>query len=163
MDLKLGEDGQFVQMVPAFGGKVIGEILTPHTRPQIASVKPGMFSDVRQPKRECRIEMLDASALDEIRSKITARKLEQKELEGVPLEKAQVIVCGGYGTGSLENWKQLERLAELLGGAAGCTRPVVDQGWVSGEERMIGTSGKTVRPKSTSEREFPARRIMSAE
>jgi electron transfer flavoprotein alpha subunit len=147
VDLKVAEDGQFVQMVPSFGGKVIGEILTPHTRPQIASIKPGMFPDVRQAKKECRIEMLDASALDRLRSKITAKEIVQKEMEGMPLEKAQVIICGGYGTGNAENWKQIEKLAGLLGGAAGCTRPVADQGWVDGEERMIGTSGKTVRPK----------------
>jgi electron transfer flavoprotein alpha subunit len=91
--------------------------------------------------------MPDPSLLEAVNSKITARKIEQRTFEGVPLEKAPVVICGGFGVGSPENWRQIEKLAGLLGGAAGCTRPVVDQGWVEDERQMIGTSGKTVRPK----------------
>ena len=125
----------------------MGEIFTPKTRPQIASIKPGMFSITAQEPRKCRIEMVDGSDVDKMNSKITVKRVERQEFEGVPVERAQVIVCGGFGIDSLENWKNIEKLAGLLGGAAGCTRPAVDQGWVSGEQQMIGTSGKTVRPK----------------
>ena len=147
VDLKEAEDGTFVQLVPAFGGKVIGEILIPRTRPQIASVKPGMFDIVKQEQRNCSIEQLDHEALDKCPSKIQALRVVERKPEGMPLERAELVVCGGFGTGSQENWDNLEKLAELLGGAAGSTRPVIDEGWVPNEQRMIGTSGKTVRPK----------------
>jgi electron transfer flavoprotein alpha subunit len=62
-----------------------------------------------------------------------------------PLEKAEVVVAGGWGVGGTENWHLLEELARLLGGAVGATRPPVDEGWAR-ESQMIGQSGKTVRP-----------------
>lgn len=150
VDICLDEEGQLVQLVPAFGGKVIGEILTPDTRPQIASIKPGMFTaDERllQSRSEASIVDMDTSWLEEIHSKITAKAVRREAQQGMPLEKAPVIVCGGFGVGSQENWDKIEELAVLLGGAAGCTRPVIDQGWAKDEQKMIGTSGKSVRPK----------------
>lgn len=66
---------------------------------------------------------------------------------GLSLEKAAVVVAGGWGIGSRENWCLLEELASLLGGSVGCTRPALDEGWTAGEHTMIGTSGKTVSPK----------------
>jgi electron transfer flavoprotein alpha subunit len=89
---------------------------------------------------------LDASILEKIESKITAKRVVRKEPRGIPLEKARVVVCGGYGVGNSENRKQIEKLATLLGGAAGCTRPALDQGRPEDDRNMIGTSGKTVRP-----------------
>jgi electron transfer flavoprotein alpha subunit len=56
-------------------------------------------------------------------------------------------VAGGWGVGSRENWRFLDELARELSGAVGCTRPALDEGWTAGEHTMIGTSGKTVRPK----------------
>jgi electron transfer flavoprotein alpha subunit len=147
VDLQVDQNGEFLQMVPAFGGKVIGEIYTPKTKPQIASIKPGMFSDIRQQPRSCKTVLLDDSFLEELKTKIKLRGIEKEEPSGVPVEQAEVVVCGGFGIENADNWKQVERLAGLLGGAAGSTRPAVDQGWVSGEQQMIGTSGKTVRPK----------------
>lgn len=147
VDLQFDETGAFLQMVPAFGGKVIGEIYTPRTKPQIASIKPGMFSGIRQQPRSCKTVLLNGSFLEELQTKITFRGIEKEESSGVPVEQAEVVVCGGFGIENADNWKQVERLAGLLGGAAGSTRPAVDQGWVTGEQQMIGTSGKTVRPK----------------
>ena len=65
--------------------------------------------------------------------------------EGLPVEKADIVVAGGWGVGSKENWSMIEGLAEALGGAVGATRPPVDEGWAK-EGQMIGQSGKTVRP-----------------
>lgn len=64
----------------------------------------------------------------------------------MPLEKAEVVTAGGWGIGDKEHWQILEELAALLRGAAGATRPPVDEGWAE-ESQMIGQSGKTVRPK----------------
>jgi len=146
VDFELREDGRFVQMVPAFGGKVIGEILIPDRKPQIATVKPGMFQAEPQPSVRCEVIMLDHSSVESFSSKIKALRKLEKEMTGQPLDKAPVVVCGGYGLGSKEVWEKIELLASRLGGAAGCTRPVVDEGWAEDEDLMIGTSGKTIRP-----------------
>lgn len=63
------------------------------------------------------------------------------------METAEVVVAGGWGIGSKEDWNMLEDFAKLLGAAIGCTRPAVDEGWAPGEHVMIGTSGKTIKPK----------------
>lgn len=146
VDLTLKE-GLFMQMVPAFGGKVIGEIYTPGRRPQIASVKPGIFQATPMEQRACKSERVSSDVLDSVNSAITYIDSEHREFEGLAVEKAEMVVCGGYGIGSEQVWTSLEQLASLLGAAVGYTRPVVDSGWVADERGMIGTSGKSVRPK----------------
>jgi hypothetical protein len=69
-----------------------------------------------------------------------------EEPEGMPMEKAEVVVAGGWGIGGVEGWQLLEELARLLCGAVGATRPPVDEGWAL-ESQMIGQSGKTIRPR----------------
>jgi len=152
VDVRISENAELLAVVPAFGGKVLGDILCPAHRPQIATVKPGIFRQGPPvPDNKTRIVSFDASA-------IVAETMRNSRLvaigdsscalpQGIPLEAAPVVVCGGWGMGSQENWQLLEELAGLLGGAVGCTRPAVDEGWVAGESQMIGTSGKVVRPK----------------
>lgn len=141
------KDNILMQMVPAFGGKVIGEIFTPKHRPAIASIKPGIFQETQQPPCSCEIYQVSSTVLDEIRSPIKYLSSEQTEFEGIPIESAELIVCGGNGIGDAQNWANLERLATLLGAGLAYTRPVIDNGWVKQEHGMIGTSGKSVRPK----------------
>ena len=149
VDVRINSDGNLVAVVPAFGGKELGDILCPAHRPQIATIKAGVLG---QPERKVatavKVDYYDPA--DEVAAdsgRIRAVGIQRQEICGVPLEKAEVVVAGGWGIGSLDNWKQLEALAGLLGGAIGCTRPAVDEGWVASEQQMIGTSGKTVRPK----------------
>jgi len=73
-------------------------------------------------------------------------EVHREEPKTMPLEKAEVVVAGGFGIGGREGWRLLEDLAGLLGGAVGATRPPVDEGWAT-EDQMIGASGKTVRPR----------------
>jgi len=149
VDIRINEVNQLVAVVPAFGGKVLGDILCPNTRPQMATIKPGILGKpepVSKPSFE--ITAFDPSgSLKKDRGRIKALEIVRQEQTGVPLEEAEVIVAGGWGVGSQENWDLLEELATLLGGAVGCTRPVVDEEWVKNEQQMIGTSGKSVRPK----------------
>lgn len=174
--IEIGEtdEGEMAFMVPAFGGKVIGEILIPESRPMIATVKPGTFSaaehEAGAPEAEVlagapegagqaqepgapgraswRQVSIDPGAEEEAACRgVKLVSIEPKKTQGAALDKAQVIVCGGFGIGSAENWRKIEELAEKLGGAAGCTRPVVDMGWGPDEDSMIGTSGRTVKPK----------------
>lgn len=149
VDLRINEEGQFVSVVPAFGGKVLGDILCPTHRPQMATVKPGILGKaVSQSEAKYQVSTYDVEkALAQVSGRVKALGVYRKEPEGIPLEKAEVIVAGGWGMGSKENWHYLDELAALLGGAVGCTRPAVDEKWADGEHQMIGTSGKTVRPK----------------
>lgn len=148
VDMRIDENENLIADVPSFGGKILGEILCPDTRPQMASVKPGIFVQGEEEQREPDIINIDVSEINPEEFPLKAVGLEKKEIEGVPLDKAEIVFCGGYGLGSKENWDKLEKLASLLGGAAACTRPVVDEGWAPGEHVMVGTSGKSIRPKA---------------
>ncbi|HHZ16571.1 MAG TPA: electron transfer flavoprotein subunit alpha/FixB family protein [Peptococcaceae bacterium] len=149
VDVRINENNQMVAVVPAFGGKVLGDILCPNTSPQMATLKPGVLGKpVPLEKPAAVVTAFDPSAvLQEDQGRIKALEIVREEQTGVPLEEAEVIVAGGWGIGSRENWDLVEELARLLGGAVGCTRPVVDEQWVQSEQQMIGTSGKSVRPK----------------
>jgi len=148
VDLTLREDGTFVMMVPAFGGKVIGEIMVPDTRPQIASVKPGNFTAVKQESRNANVVELSSAKVDAFTSAIEFVSEEVVKVEGVPVEKADLVIAGGYGVGGQDAWNNIEALANKIANASyACTRPVVDEGWVKDEKHMVGTSGKTIRPK----------------
>lgn len=141
------DEGMLVSSVPAFGGKVIGEILCTRTRPQMASVKPGIF--VRAAEAyfgETAVVTADVSCLERLdTSALRPLEVRREKVSGVPLNKAEFVACGGFGVGGKENWLLLEELAVLMGGAVACTRPPVDEGWAQ-ESSMVGTSGRSVRP-----------------
>lgn len=147
-DLSLQTDGSLTMVVPAFGGRVLGEIFCPTQRPQMASVRPGTFILPERTESSGSLLREDGhSLLSDSEIKLETIKVVTTEPSGLPLEQAEVVVAGGYGVGSKENWQLLEELAKELNGAVGCTRPALDEGWTTGEHTMIGTSGKTVRPK----------------
>ena len=148
VDLRIDENGAFVQDVPAFGGKVIGEILTPDTRPQIATIKTGIFqrSEIKSKKAELREFNPE---LGEVASDgIVLKEVHVKERDSLPVEQAETIICGGFGMGCDENWEILDKISNYFEkSAVGCTRPALDEDWAEDDGAMIGTSGKTVRPK----------------
>lgn len=148
VDMRLNEGGNLVAVVPAFGGKVLGDILCTNFRPQIATVRPGILGKVICfMSQKCPIERFDITdILAQDKGRIKAIGITHEETKGVPLEEAEIVVAGGFGMETKENWQYLEKLAALLGGAVGCTRPPIDEGWAQ-ECQMIGTSGKSVRPK----------------
>lgn len=157
MDININDEGRTAFMVPAFGGKVIGEIFIPGAcddAPAIATVKPGMFSDFGGQVEGHRIMDMDAeieegriSAGEEIHGAFKLTGIRERESAGEDISKAKLIICGGYGLGKEENWEKLKTIADRLGGAAGCTRAALDAEWGCSESSMIGTSGITVRPK----------------
>ncbi len=146
-DLHLNEEGLLVQVVPAFGGKVLGDILCPSRRPQMATVKTGIFSSLSKGEGAGEIIYEDTSILDGCSPLLKTLKVTKEKDRDTSLKEAAVVVGGGWGVGSGENWTLLERLSSLLGGAVGCTRPALDEGWTNGEHTMIGTSGITIKPK----------------
>lgn len=147
VDLYINGRGELVQVVPAFGGMVLGDIFCPGSRPQMASVKPGVFQKpARDPGRTGEVIREDAAVLNNYISPLRAVRTVRREPSELPLEKAETVVAGGWGVGA-DAWPYLEQLAAELSGAVGCTRPALDEGWARGEHALIGTSGKTVRPR----------------
>ncbi|MDO4869530.1 MAG: electron transfer flavoprotein subunit alpha/FixB family protein [Bacillota bacterium] len=148
VDIRADADGNPIFMIPAFGGKAIGEIMVPGAgpgKPAIATVKPDVFQDTGF--TGCRTISMEAPAAGNEPGGFRITDLKPAETKAADLSKARLILCGGYGLGSEESWQKLTRIAEALGGAAGCTRPVVDAGWGADEEQMIGTSGRSVKPE----------------
>ncbi len=164
IDFAENEEGEIAFIVPAFGGRAASEIFMPEANaeaPAIATVKPGIFPDPSEERFDalisgpsCRIIDLDALAEKSDPAEYAGnhggfRMTERKPIERAAgsIDGADLILCGGYGLGSEENWNKLQTLAEGLGGACGCTRAALDAGWGCREDAMIGTSGKAVHPK----------------
>lgn len=147
-DLCTDENGGLVTIIPAFGGKLLGEIMIPEKKPAMATVKPGVFGrcDLSQ-QENVSIIKADTSCLDEYKSKITLIGIQKEENTTDAIEDADVVICAGLGISSKENWKKAEELAKLLKGKLGYTRPAVDMGYAGDESAMIGTSGKMIHPK----------------
>jgi electron transfer flavoprotein alpha subunit len=145
IDLQLDTEGKLLQMVPGWGGGVVATIRCPHHRPQMATVMPGVMKKLEPTDRsgEC-IHLHVRKDFQKSGPKVLEVHIE--EPKETPLEKADVVVAGGWGIGTPDGWAMLQELAALLCGAVGATRPPVDEGWVP-ESRMIGQSGKTVKPR----------------
>lgn len=148
VDLRLDNQGGLVAVVPAFGGKVLGDIICPQHRPQLATVRPGILGQpVCFTTTAGSVEAFPAdNVLRQLETRLEALDITPELRGGVPLEGAEVVVAGGFGIENETIWRQLEAVASKLGGAVGCTRPPLDAGWTA-ESQMIGTSGKSVRPK----------------
>jgi electron transfer flavoprotein alpha subunit len=137
--------GLLLQTTPGFGGDLLAEIVTPDHRPQMATVHPGVFQEhPHNAKAVGRILYPDVDIVPETRVKLIRSKWQQTRQ--IKLEDAPVVVVGGRGLGSKEQFELLFELAELLEGEVGATRPVIDSGWTE-KDRLLGQTGKTVKPK----------------
>lgn len=144
-ELAINEAGLLLQTRPAYGGNIIADILCKEHKPQMASVRPGVFP---QPEFSSKSNNYENSQ----KTLHLKNVLSRMELissvpvdRGVSLQTARVIVVGGKGIGSKQGFDKLHELAELLGGAVGATRSAVDAGWIA-YEHQIGLTGVTVRP-----------------
>jgi electron transfer flavoprotein alpha subunit len=135
------------QIRPAFGGNIIATIINPECRPQMATVREGvMKKEIRSASYKGEIKKLDVNSMvspDDFVIEIIERHIEKKK---VNLSAASIIVAGGYGMGSKENFDLLYELAEVLGGEVAASRAAVDAGFAE-HERQVGQTGVTVRPK----------------
>jgi len=143
--LELSPEKKLLAVVPGWGGNVLARIYSPHTQPQMATVMPGVFEMPQEKEATGRIVTVDVDLNPEDE---TYQILEVKREAGQEqaLEKADVIIAGGWGIGSREDWLLVEDLAKALHGMVGATRPPVDEGWAK-ENQMIGQSGRTAHPK----------------
>jgi electron transfer flavoprotein alpha subunit len=152
-DLQIGDferKGQVYQELlyqirPAFGGNVIATIVNPEMHPQMATVREGVMK-LRNP------DVTRQGLVKRIEPEFNSRDLElvvldrQVRLPSVDLKHAAVIVAGGMGVGSKENFELIFELARMLGGEVAASRAAVDAGFVS-QEHQVGQTGVTVRPR----------------
>ena len=131
---------------PAFGGNLMATIICPDGRPQIGTVRPGVFKKNVCPDNKADV-IIDEYHVDEseIRTKLI-EIIEEAAEELVDLEGAEIIVAGGRGVGSAEGFEPLKELADVLGGTVGASRAAVDAGWIP-YAHQVGQTGKTVAPK----------------
>ena len=152
-DLQIGDytsRGRTVQNVlyqirPAFGGNIIATIVSPERKPQMATVREGVMK-MDQPDPSFKGEVVQQSvelSPEDFPSEIIERVQQEKS---VNLKGAQVIVAGGIGVGSRENFELIHQLAHAIGGTVGASRAAVDAGLVS-KDHQVGQTGTTVRPR----------------
>ena len=134
-----------LQTRPTFGGNIMATIRTPFSRPQMATVRPGIFKAPIKIKKEVLVKVIDYNFTEEDSvSKII--KVINTSKTPVNLEDAKIIVAGGRGVGSKENFKLIEDLANVLGAELGGSRITVELNWLD-PDRQIGQTGITVSPK----------------
>jgi electron transfer flavoprotein alpha subunit len=146
LDLKIDPQTKLmVQTKPVYGGNALAEVVCDKCRPQMATVRPKSMEPLaRDDSRKGEIVNFDAK-LDASKMRVKFMERVKEKVEGVKLEDANVIVCGGRGMGGPDNFAPLKDLANLLGGAVGATRPPCDNGWVPAT-LQIGLTGKIVSP-----------------
>lgn len=140
-------DNLLYQIRPAFGGNIVATIVNPEHRPQMATVREGVMKrEIADPSYKGEAVYPDVSAYvpaEDYVVKVLDRHIEvaKHNLKGAP-----IIVAGGYGVGSRENFDLLFKLAKELHGEVGASRAAVDAGWID-HDRQIGQTGLTVHPK----------------
>jgi electron transfer flavoprotein alpha subunit len=137
------EDGKLVGKRPALDDTVYVDVGWTN-EPRLALIRTGTF-DPAETGGEAKVEKVDV-ALEEFSTQATMIEQAHEESEGPSIEDAEVIVAGGRGLGSPENFKLVEELARALGGAVAATRAVVDAGWYP-YATQVGQTGKTVAPR----------------
>jgi len=131
------------QTRPAFGGNLMADIFCPSARPQMATVRPGVMP-AGQPDKSRKGSLHELAAVKAEPGR--AEVISSRERGGGSIASADVIVSVGKGIGQRKNMRLAYRLAELLGGEVGVTRPLVDAGWAE-QSRQIGQTGTAVSPK----------------
>ena len=147
IEKKLGMDDVTLKMTrPAFGGNVMATIRCADYRPQMATVRPGVMKKIAPQTgkqgtvEEFKVEFTDADM------NVTIKEVIKQTHKAVDITDAKVLVSGGRGIGSPDFYKELQKVADLLGGEISSSRANVDAGWIE-KSRQVGQTGKTVRPE----------------
>ena len=136
---------QLLMTRPAFGGNTIATIACPDFRPQMATVRPGVMQKLEKKEgAKAVIEEFNPGFTPDNKY-VEIVKVVKNLTDTVDIMDAKILVSGGRGVGSAENFKLLDDLAEAIGGTVSCSRAVVDAGWKS-KDLQVGQTGKTVRP-----------------
>ena len=148
-DAKTGKEYKnlLYQIRPAFGGNIIATIVNPDHRPQMATVREGVMRKEQAAKPAAgEVKQIDWRKFvkdTDLVVKIIDRQIEERKIN---IKGASIVVAGGYGVGSKENFKLLHELADVLGGEVGASRAAVDAGFTE-HARQVGQTGVTIRPK----------------
>ena len=136
---------QLLMTRPAFGGNTIATIACPDNRPQMATVRPGVMQKI-DPVKGAKANVVEYNpGFTPDNRYVTVKEVVKAVSDTVDIMNAKILVSGGRGVGSPENFKILEDLAEAIGGTVSCSRAVVDSGWKP-KDLQVGQTGKTVRP-----------------
>ena len=136
---------QLLMTRPAFGGNTIATIACPYNRPQMATVRAGVMQKIDPIKGAKAVVEEFNPGFTPDNKYVEILDIVKSVAETVDIMDAKILVSGGRGVGSPENFKILEELAEVLGGTVSCSRAVVDSGWKP-KDLQVGQTGKTVRP-----------------
>ena len=137
---------QLLMTRPAFGGNTIATIACPDNRPQMATVRPGVMQKIAPIAGAKAVIEEYNPGFTPNNKYVTIKEVVKAVSDTVDIMDAKILVSGGRGVGSAENFKILEDLAEVLGGTVSCSRAVVDNGWKP-KDLQVGQTGKTVRPQ----------------
>ena len=136
---------QLLMTRPAFGGNTIATIACPEFRPQMATVRPGVMQKLdREAGRKAEIVEFNPGFTPDNKY-VEILEIVKAVSDVADIMDAKILVSGGRGVGSAENFKLLDDLAEAIGGTVSCSRAVVDSGWKP-KDLQVGQTGKTVRP-----------------
>ena len=144
-----GQEQKHIQLLitrPAFGGNTIATIACPDNRPQMATVRPGVMQKIAPIAGAKAVIEEYNPGFTPNNKYVTIKEVVKAVSDTVDIMDAKILVSGGRGVGSAENFKILEDLAEVLGGTVSCSRAVVDNGWKP-KDLQVGQTGKTVRPQ----------------
>ncbi|MEI6055532.1 MAG: electron transfer flavoprotein subunit alpha/FixB family protein [Lentisphaerota bacterium] len=142
---KLSYKDKLMQIRPAFGGNIIATIVNTWEDPQMVTVREGVMKlTIPDATKKGKIVKITPELSPETKLMKVLERVRQPK--SVDLKKASIIVAGGYGVGSKENFKLIEQLAEALGGQIAASRAAVDAGWIN-HDYQVGQTGVTVRPK----------------
>ena len=143
--LDIHENTDLVQIRPAFGGNIMAEILTPNSRPQLATVRYKIM-DAPERSADAKGEIVKLSVpAEKLKTRTQVLGITHKEKEK-SIENADILVVAGRGLKKKEDLDLVRQLADALGGDIACTRPLAEAGWLDAKHQ-IGLSGRTVRPK----------------
>ncbi len=140
------DDGALLQTRPAFGGNIMATIVCPHTRPQMATVRPKVMKELPyDAERQGQIIEITPSAR-QLTSRIKVLESVMETQSNVNIQESDILVSGGRGLDSEKGFELIKGLAEALGGNVSASRAVVDAGWIP-YPHQVGQTGKTVAPK----------------
>jgi len=140
------EKGDLLMTRPAFGGNLMATIVCPSHRPQMATVRPGVFKAIpATPPSNAQVVTVPPQILPEACRTEVLRIVKEKTGEE-DIARANIIVAGGRGLGSAAGFDLLQDLADCLGGTVAASRAAVDAGWIS-NARQVGQTGKTIQPE----------------
>ena len=139
------ENGNLLMTRPAFGGNIMATIICPAFRPQMATVRPGVMQAAAvNADAKGEVEKFDLEIPASCKN-VEILEIVENKPERMNIQDAKVLVSGGRGMGTAENFGQLEKIADQLGGTISSSRACVDMGWTT-PDRQVGQTGSTVRP-----------------